>query len=161
MRTSSRDSYTKAVDLWALGAVIHEILTTEIPFLEIYEDLDEELADDLGSMRITPEEYTACDSWPTIDSEILYDFCRGSEFPIESLRKHSVSDEGIDFVKSLMVANPRNRVSAVAALESPWMVGLELLNQLRLLGVYLGPERSSQLPQEMYSPMHSPVASDL
>lgn len=39
MRTSARDSYTNAIDLWALGGVLHEIVTGIVPFLEIYEEL--------------------------------------------------------------------------------------------------------------------------
>lgn len=34
MRTGKH--YTTAVDIWALEVVIHEILTSEIPFLDNY-----------------------------------------------------------------------------------------------------------------------------
>ncbi|KAL0630970.1 hypothetical protein Q9L58_010180 [Maublancomyces gigas] len=33
---TTRNNYTIAVDLWALGVVAHEVLTTEIPFLESF-----------------------------------------------------------------------------------------------------------------------------
>lgn len=118
MRTSVRESYTKAVDLWALGAVVHEILTSEIPFLERYQDTDTtavcqyepSLTDDLG---------------PELNSELLYNYCRGSEFPSEGFRRDGVSEEGIDLVKSLMAANPRDRPAATDALKCRWLTGLD------------------------------------
>lgn len=117
MRTSPRDSYTKVVDIWAVGAVTHEILTAEIPFLDRHQDLD--------SMATTQhsEQYTASDFGVEVDSELLYNYCHGSEFPSERLEEHGVSEEGIDFVKSLMAANPRDRVSATDALKSLWLTG--------------------------------------
>lgn len=118
MRTSVRDSYTKAVDLWALGAVVHEILTSEIPFLERYQETEitslcqgePSLTDDLG---------------PELNSELLYNYCRGSEFPSEGFERDGVSEEGINLVKSLMAANPRDRPAATDALKFQWLAGTE------------------------------------
>lgn len=112
------NSYTNAVDLWALGAVVHEILTSEIPFLEEYEDI--------CSSTVTPESFTASDFEASIDSELIYNYCHGSEFPTETLLKYNVSESGVDFVKSLMAANPADRLSATQALKSLWLAGPEL-----------------------------------
>lgn len=45
----------------------------------------------------------------TIDYELLYSYCHSSDFATQSLRSNGVSDDGIDFVKRLMVADPRKR----------------------------------------------------
>lgn len=85
------------------------MLTTEIPFLDIYTD-----DTDLGSIP-APDD--------TVDMDLLYGYCRNlNDFPCSSLRKHGVSEDGIEFVKSLMVANPSERASAAAALGSRWLV---------------------------------------
>lgn len=84
------------------------MLTTEIPFLEIYTD-----DTDLGSIP-APDD--------TVDMDLLYGYCRNlNEFQCSSLQKHGVSEDGIEFVKSLMVANPSERASAAAALGSQWL----------------------------------------
>lgn len=145
MRTSLRDSYTKLVDIWALGAVAHEILTSEIPFLERYQDTD---------LMITSGLLTACgsepcSSEPAIDTEVLYNFCRGAEFPSVSLREKGVSEGAINFVKCLMVANPHDRVSATDALKHEWFTGPQLIrSQFQLLAVYLSPESADRLFEE-------------
>lgn len=103
------NSYTSHIDIWALGAIVHQMLTTEIPFLEIYTD-----DTDLESIP-APDD--------TVDMDLLYGYCRNlNEFPCSTLRKHGVSEDGIEFVKSLMVANPSERASAAAALGSQWLV---------------------------------------
>lgn len=135
------DSYTKVVDIWALGTVVHQILTSEIPFLETYEAMT--------SMTTTPEpSNTAGPAMSTIDYELLYAYCRGSDFPTQSLQRNGVSYEGIDFVKSLMIADPRKRVSAKDALESRWLINspfVLLRGQFAELSVYLTVQCSSQL----------------
>lgn len=147
MRTG--DSYTTAVDLWAFGAVIHQLLTLEIPFLESYLDTD--------SIAIT-------DFIPQLDMKLLFGYCNGSElFPVERLKANMVGEEGIDFVKSLMAVNPDNRVSAIDASRSPWLTGINhsepdvttvgtlmsspqlLRTQLQLLDVSLSDQDANQL----------------
>lgn len=102
-------SYTKNVDIWALGVVVHEVLTSEIPFLEKDPTVD--------SMLVS------CDSaldTRSVDMDLLFHYCRGQSFPITTLQKNLVSPDGIDFLKSLMVANPMHRVSAAEALKAGW-----------------------------------------
>lgn len=105
MRTGNQ--YSLAVDVWSLGAVMHEILTSEIPFLDTYRpsDMDTDL--------------TLCaeEAGPQLDSQRLHSYCNGSDtFPVESLEQNGVGKEGIDFVKSLMAINPADRRSAKDAL---------------------------------------------
>lgn len=112
----TRDSYTKVIDLWALGAVVHEILTSEIPFLDMDQGTD--------SMNFVSDLYITGDIIPTIDMELLFSYCHGlNAFPSESLEKNGVSKEGMGFVKSLLTANPSDRVSATDALKSLWLIG--------------------------------------
>lgn len=107
MRTGNR--YSTAVDLWALGAVIHEILTSQIPFLDTYQEMDI----DMDSTPFTGE------IGPQLDTQMLYGYCNGLDsFPIQCLEKSGVREEGIAFVKGLMAANPADRVSAKDALNS-------------------------------------------
>lgn len=102
-------SYATAADLWAFGAVIHQVLTSEIPFLESYLDTD--------WIAIT-------DFIPQLVMKLLFGYCNGSElFPVERLEANMVGEEGIDFVKSLMAVNPDSRVSAIDASRSPWLTG--------------------------------------
>lgn len=110
---TTRNNYTIAVDLWALGVVAHEVLTTEIPFLCTYQNTD-------------PVTLTSYDG-PEFDSDRLYNYCNGREsFPVESLQKHGAGAEGIDSVKSLMAVDPAKRPVAKEALKSPWLMGVDL-----------------------------------
>lgn len=105
------NQYTMAVDLWALGVVIHQVLTTQIPFLETWNETDINTDLDTG--------LTLCmeDQQPQLDATMLYGYCNGSDpFPVQSLKMNGVHEEGIDFVKSLMVVNPADRASAKDAL---------------------------------------------
>lgn len=101
--------YTTAVDIWAFGVVVHELLTSEIPFLDKYQPTESTYPRNTGT---------------SLDMQLLHQYCTGDPFPVEKLQQNCVSEEGIDFVKSLMVVNPTNRVSAREALASPWLVGI-------------------------------------
>lgn len=107
-------SYTKNVDLWSLGALVHELLTSEIPFLEKAQIEDSGVDQD--------KQNTA--SKMCINSDLLYQYCRGEPFPIGALEDHGASPEQIDLIKNLMIPNPMNRVSAVDALKSRWLAGM-------------------------------------
>lgn len=107
------NSYTNHIDIWALGAIVHQMLTLEIPFRDTYTYDDP----DMGSIP-TPDD--------AVDMDLLYGYCRNlNEFPCGSLRKHGVSEEGIEFVKSLMVVNPSERATAAAALGSRWLLRVD------------------------------------
>lgn len=96
------------MDMWALGAIVHEMLTLQIPFLDTYIDDDLELTSTADV---------------TVDTGLLYGYCHGvNPFPCDSLHSHRVSEEEIEFLKSLMVVNPSERLSAAAALSSAWLI---------------------------------------
>lgn len=144
-------SYTTAVDLWALGVVIHEVLTSEIPFQDTYRDT-------CSSDQDTDITLTA-NLVPSLDTHMFYRYCQGDEsFPIAALQKNQVDADGIVFVKSLMVVNPPERASATDALDSAWLAaidppevnptatGPELLRvEFKLLDITLSHQDATQL----------------
>lgn len=98
--------------MWALGCVVHEILTLKIPFLEPISASDRDWLD-LQTAQPPPQP----------DMDILSDFCSGrAKFPAGILRQSQVSECGISFVESLLVADPQSRLSAKDALQSPWLL---------------------------------------
>ena len=89
--------YTNAVDIWSLGNICHRLLTAQPPF---------------GSPA----------------APALAAYCSGSiKLPIEANSQSVVSSEGVQFVKALMNAKPSERLSADAALKSPWLEDVEIL----------------------------------
>lgn len=111
MKTEGQN-YSWSVDIWALGAIIHEVLTSQIAFLEIGETMGGFTGDSM-------------DTEPSIDGELMLDYCAGRvAFPIASLTMQGVSANGIEFVKSLMAPNPKERASAADALQSVWFAGM-------------------------------------
>lgn len=102
-------TYTKAVDIWSLGCLVHEVLTTEIPFLEmISADSSGIEQEDSGLQRT--------------DFTNFKSFCDGkTEFPLYSLRRSGASDSAVQFLKTLLVADPKCRPLAKEALLSKWL----------------------------------------
>lgn len=101
--------YNSSVDIWALGAVVHQVLTSQIPFLEIGLSLDD-------------SDYDSTATGSSIDGELLLDYCAEREpFPVESLITHGASADAVDFIKNLMVPDPKERLSAANALQSVWL----------------------------------------
>ncbi|KAL0630732.1 Protein kinase protein rad53, partial [Maublancomyces gigas] len=111
---SRGNSYTNAIDLWAVGAIVHQMLTSEIPFLNTNQGSF--LSDlDFGSSD-------KCSA--TIDIYLLVDYCRNLiPYPTESLLAKGADRDEIDFVKSVMTVKPRGRLTAVEALGSVWVGG--------------------------------------
>lgn len=106
LRPRGASAYTNAVDMWAFGCLVHEILTSEIPFLKTHPDggIDGKLPDQ------------------QINNGMIIGLCRHKlDFPAKPLQKAGVGKNGIDFVKKLLVPNPRFRTSATKARESPWL----------------------------------------
>lgn len=113
-RLRPRDVYTNVVDMWSLGCLVHEMLTTERPFLELLLDDDPE-----SSMQFDTME---CEQQSDID--LIIEFCRDlRDFPDSALPRSSVSASETNFVKALLVPDPRLRLSEVDALASPWISG--------------------------------------
>lgn len=104
-------SYIWGIDMWALGAVVHEMLTSEIPFTEIGP-----ATSDFTDQSMTPGS--------SVDGEMLLDYCAGREtFPVAGLTRHRASATAIAFVKRLMILNPKDRVSAADELLDRWHSG--------------------------------------
>lgn len=109
-RTGNLEEFTYALDIWSLGCLVHELLTSQTPFCEIADP--GETWDESG--------FTVTGS--QTDMGMLYQYCHGnSAFPTEVLRAAQVPQEGIDFVMGLLVADPRKRPEAVEAQLSPWL----------------------------------------
>lgn len=109
-------TYTNLVDIWSLGIVTHEILTLEIPFLP---DATEDDSDS-GYPDSNPDKGPGT---PVVDMILFYDYCLNlRSFPTGPLRRCKVSNEGIEFVRMLLVANPRSRITPAKALKSPWLL---------------------------------------
>lgn len=78
------NAYTDAVDIWALGCIVHELLTAEIPFLEA-----EYLNTVCSGLTFDGEPGGVVS--PQTDLSIFKAFCDGTiEFPIDSLPRCKV-----------------------------------------------------------------------
>lgn len=106
--------------MWALGCVVHELLTGQIPFCEVDDDDDGE--DEMTGLDLGPMEVLG----PQTDMDAVRSFCDGkTEFPTNVLKESGVSDDAIGFMKAILVANPESRAEAKGALDSPWFIGEE------------------------------------
>lgn len=61
-----------------------------------------------------------------IDMGSLVGYCRGDEFPIRALQQSHTSETGIDFIKNLLIPNPRHRPNATSVLQHPWLRGEDI-----------------------------------
>lgn len=106
--TQGVQMYTSSIDIWSLGVVIHQVLTSTIPFLKISEPV--------------LESGFPSESESTVDIPLLVDYCRSrNPFPVASLIGHGASPNAINFVQILMVPDPKKRVSAAEALQDLWL----------------------------------------
>jgi serine/threonine protein kinase len=113
LRRPGRGGYTKAVDMWALGALTHEIYTGIAPFC-IAQTSGDDIGDDTTELSGT-----------TLTSFISYQslggFCSNSTpFPEADLIEASAPDTLIGFIKETMKYDPEARLSASEALKHPW-----------------------------------------
>lgn len=61
---------------------------------------------------------------PGTNTYALQDYCHGKiKFPTNPLEESYVNDQGIEFVKTLLVTNPNDRPTATCALRNPWLIG--------------------------------------
>lgn len=104
--------YSTAVDMWALECLVHAMLTGETPFMEklVAEDL-------FSGLSSTNKDQSA-------DMFLLAGFCKGNVgFPTQALESCHSTASAIRFVRRLLVAHPKRRVSADAVLVDIWIAG--------------------------------------
>ncbi|KAI5838285.1 kinase-like domain-containing protein [Morchella snyderi] len=114
-----------ALDIWSLGALVHELLTSYIPFFDRVEsDSESEEMTDVQAVKSSTSTFRQF-----FDSTSLHEFCHQEiEFPTNRLLESGVNSEGIAFVKSLLLANPVHRPEPLSALHGPllcsWIGGV-------------------------------------
>lgn len=119
--------------------MLHEILTSHIPFFNI--DIDDDETGPVGS------------SQPLIDMESLMAYCKGNtDLPTEALKVSQVSEAAIAFIKSLLIPDPEDRLTAALALQDPWLLESprdwfeKLRNEFSCLDVDLDPGSNENIP---------------
>lgn len=101
--------FTYALDIWSLGCLLHEMLSSKVPFFDTNTDNEDD--DDIGP------------SPPCLDMDSLMAYCQGRlDFPTSALHEAGVSEDGIAFVKSLLSPRPEDRPTATSALMNPWLL---------------------------------------
>lgn len=112
-RDAIAKTYTNEIDIWALGCIVHELLTGEIPFLDSKEYF------------VTESTESESDDAPMPQTDVgaLKEFCDGlTEFPSDGMRRSGVSDAAEECVRSMLVVIPKFRVAAKDALQSAWLL---------------------------------------
>lgn len=93
--------------MWSLGCLLHEMLTSRTPFLQITEQFTD---------------LTELDFMPETNLEALFDYCRGDiALPVENLQSARVSVDGICLISQLLLANPTMRPTAIRTLQHSWL----------------------------------------
>lgn len=104
-----RNEYTTAVDMWALGFMVHELLTGKTPFLET-------------TVQMMSSGYPTEAEEGAIDMRLMLQFCDGlARLPLEPLQAIDAPRSAIQFIRRLVVPDPRARPTPAEALLDPWI----------------------------------------
>ncbi|KAI5849386.1 ankyrin repeat-containing domain protein [Morchella snyderi] len=123
--------YKNSVDLWSLGCLLHEVMTLKLPFM-----VDSSCSFDSTTTGVAAISST---SQVEFDYKAFYKFCDGEvDLPTGTLQSFNISERGIEFIKSLLVPDPRFRPSAANAMKSEWLLELPQLSN----GTISGQQRS-------------------
>lgn len=119
LRLKGRLKYTNAVDMWALGVLVYEILASRHPFqIRPPESLS---GDSTRGSEISG--VASSSSQMPIDTYLVSEFCKGNiELPTDILHQSQTADHAIHFIKRLIVADPRSRMSAADGLKHQWFM---------------------------------------
>ncbi|RPB10763.1 kinase-like protein [Morchella conica CCBAS932] len=111
--------YTNAVDMWALGTILHELFVGVIPFAEQEEEEEEEEEEEDETMVSESAVHVM-----QVDSYMLHRYCSGLiPFPEELLVQRGVGSEARELVRGLLAPQPERRWGVERALASMWLVG--------------------------------------
>lgn len=150
-RLSLGNEYTTAVDMWALGFIVHQLLTGRAPFLET-------------PLEALSSGYPTCESGQMgTDMRLMLRFCDGSTvLPLHLLRAIDAPESAIQFIRSLIVPDPRSRLSADEALLDRWITGRPpspAPGQRRFENISQNSHFNSIVPSPPYIPSVSPQTS--
>lgn len=146
--TPKNGIYSNAVDMWSLGCLTYQICTLKTPFTK---------AKSLSSISTTYDPTsTMYDDEGDVEAEedmiLMSKFCHGeASLPIEDLKNVRLSDEGIQFIKDLLLPYPQNRTSVANAAESRWFSAspIDRAESTRIQFQALGVSLSNQVVSKM------------
>lgn len=116
---SNGTEFSFALDIWSLGCMIHELLTSQGIFRTASNDCD-------STYFMTGLDTDIDLDEPGLDMQLLLDYCRGSAiFPIHHLQNSQAPSDAINLVQQMLAADPKERITASSALQSPWLETIE------------------------------------
>ncbi|PUZ70910.1 hypothetical protein GQ55_2G273800 [Panicum hallii var. hallii] len=124
-----RTDYDERVDLWSLGCVMAELLSGEVLFRV---DGGTRQLDRMFDVVGTPDEQTLQTFAPPFTvGKVLRRFARLPRWPSDRGRlrelfpSETLSQDGFDVLKGLLTFNPKERLTADAALRLPWLIAAD------------------------------------
>ncbi|KAH0606057.1 uncharacterized protein H6S33_004514 [Morchella sextelata] len=116
LTASSMSQFTNALDIWSLGILVHEVLTSKRPFFDqaAYDEDSGKISGVVSSSTTKP--------LTQANSPLLFGYYYGNiEFPVDDLVTSGASPEAICFVRGLLAANPEDRPAALEAFKDVWL----------------------------------------
>lgn len=115
-KTSELEQFTFALDIWSLGCLVHELLTSKTPFRDAPQGPEDESGFTIAGTEV--------------DMALYFKYCQETTtFPTEVLRNSQVDQLGINFIKNLLVVNPRERATVADALQNPWLADTQYISR--------------------------------